>query len=317
MIEADRITLGIFFARTKGQESFTDDSLLYQRILRFSLLGTDHQSFTRWTMCKWLRDNHESFKKRSVESLQPLVARKMEYLMELQLIQAIGTQSISKGTGKTPVYTFHTTSYFLGWLIDSLIPDLVRKNRAINKIYNILWLVLEMDAPSSMNRFLKLLIRKIKQNELFTYVVNYMIELLESGTYMRDISDLINQTLMFGHIDPAFIDKYNALWKETLNDLEPEVKQLVMFRIKLLYEQRMGGRVHDLAQFEKIRFSARERFDKIVLECVCLSCLSIRYEMIDLIEYTIRLRYHIKGLPALEKDCPSCNNTGSLQIIDL
>ena len=58
-------------------------------------------------------------------------------------------------------------------------------------------------------------------------------------------------------------------------------------------------------------------FDKLVLECVCLSCQRISYELIDLIEYTIRLKYHIEGLPALEKDSPSCNKTRSLQIIDL
>lgn len=48
-----------------------------------------------------------------------------------------------------------------------------------------------------------------------------------------------------------------------------------------------------------------------------ISCLGIGYEMIDLIEYMTGLRYHIEGLPALEKDCSSCNKIGSLQIIDL
>ena len=59
---------------------------------------------------------------------------------------------------------------------------------------------------------------------------------------------------MFRHVDQALIDKYNALWEETLNELEPKVKQLVMFRIKLLYEQRMKERAHDFAQFEVARF---------------------------------------------------------------
>ena len=83
---------------------------------------------------------------------------------------------------------------------------------------------------------------KIKENNLFTYLVDYMIELLESGTSIKDISDLINHTLMFRHTDLDLINKYNELWEETLNELSTKVRQLVMFRLKLLYEQRMKER---------------------------------------------------------------------------
>jgi hypothetical protein len=202
-------------------------------------------------------------------------------------------------------------------LIDSLDTDPDRKDKAINKVINILYLMLETDSPSSMNIFLKSLIKKIKENDLFIFLIDYMIELLESSSPVKDFSDLINHTFMFRHTDLSLINKYNELWRGTLDELDPKKKQLVMFKIKLLYEQRMKERAHDPVEFEKIRFSARERFDKIVLECICLSCHCIRYEMIDLAEYMVRLRYHIEGLPALEKDCPSCNKKDSLQIIDL
>ena len=99
MTEDNKITLGIIFARTKNRERFTDDSLLYQKILSFSLLGTAHQSFARWKICKWLKDNHRPFEKRSVDSLSQLAGRKIEKLIELQLIHEIGTQPISTGTG--------------------------------------------------------------------------------------------------------------------------------------------------------------------------------------------------------------------------
>lgn len=316
MTEGNIVQLGIIFAKTKNREKFTDKSLLYQKILSFSLSGTDHQSFTNWELCKWLKENHR-FEKRSVDSLQRLIERKIRKLIELQLVREIGSRPISTGTGQTPVYAFDPTSYFLGWLIESSSSDPAIKSGAINKIFNILWLILETDALSSMNIFLKSLVRKIKENDLFSHLVNHMIELLESGTSIKDISDLINQTLMLRHTDLNIVNKYNELWEETLNELSTKVRQLVMFRLKLLYEQRMKERAHDFAQFEVARFDAKEKFDKLILECVCLSCLRIRYEMIDLLEYTIRLRYHIEGLPALEKDCPSCNNIGSLQIIDL
>jgi hypothetical protein len=144
-----------------------------------------------------------------------------------------------------------------------------------------------------------------------------MIELLESGISIKDISDLINQTFMFRHTDLNLVNKYNELWEVTFNEQDLEKRQIVMFRIKLLYEQRMKERAHDLAQFEAARFAAREKFDKIVLECGCLSCLCIGYEMIDLSEYMKKLRYYVKGHSALAMDCPSCYVKNSLQIVDL
>ena len=85
--------------RPKIGKNLPMSHLLYQKILSFSLLGTDHQSFTNWKICKWLKENHRPFEKRSVDSLQQLVERKIEKLIELQLIREIGTQPISTGTG--------------------------------------------------------------------------------------------------------------------------------------------------------------------------------------------------------------------------
>ena len=63
-----------------------------------------------------------------------------------------------------------------------------------------------------MNVFLKSLIMKIKENNLLSYLVDYMIELLEPDSAIKDISDLVNHIFMFRHVDQALIDKYNALW---------------------------------------------------------------------------------------------------------
>ena len=320
MTEDNKITLGKIFAKTKNRERFTEDSLIYQKILKFSILGIDHQSFTRWKMCKWLRDNHPSFEKRPVVNLQELVERKIENVIKLQLIHEIGTQAVSKGTGQTPVYAFDSTSYFLAWLIESLSIDQTRRTEAANKIFNIMFLMLELiepNAATSTNMFLKTLVRKFKDNGLFEYLVTRMIELLESDNTVEDVSGLIIQSLIFRGERPEVINNFNQIWKETMDELEPRSKEIFLFRLKLYYENRMRLNAHDVAQFEKARFDARERYDKLILECGCLSCLCITYEMIDLIEYTTKLRYHIEGYSALEKDCPSCKNKSSLQIIDL
>jgi hypothetical protein len=231
------LQLDIIFNKSNGE--YTDDALLYQKILSFSLSGADHQSFTNYKLCKWLKEHHQRFEKRSVDSLQKLVERKIGKLIVLQLVHEIGTQPISTGTGQTPVYAFDWKSYVLGWLIESLRPELAIRVRAINKVFNILWLILESDTPSSMNIFFRSLIQKMKERGLFSQLVKQMIEVLVSSNSIKDISDLVDQTLMFRHVDLNFVNKYDELWQETLNELEPKTRRLVMFRLKLLYEQRM------------------------------------------------------------------------------
>jgi hypothetical protein len=316
MAEENRIQLGIIFDKDKGTGKYSDDALLYQKILKFSLLGTNYRTFSRWAICKWLKNNHLPFEKRSVVSLQNLVERKIKILLELKLIHEIGSQKISTGTGETTLYTFDVPSYLLGRLIESSCGNANKRNRAIEKVFNTLFFMLT-DPPVSMNIFLKSLIRKFRENGPFEYLAMHMIELLESDHFIPDISELINQTLIFRSASPVVVNKYNRLWEGTLNELDPHLKELVMFRIKLLYENRMKLSAHDVAQFEQARFDARERFDKLVLECGCLSCLCIRYEMIDLIEYIAKLRHHFEGYSALKMDCPSCNKKDSVQIIDL
>jgi hypothetical protein len=321
MIEYTEICLGKIFSQTKDREKFTDDALLYQEILSFSLWGIDHLSFTfiGRDISKWLKKNHHSFEKRSVDSLKQLVDRKIKKLMELQLIHEIGTRPIRTGTGQTSVYAFDSMGYFLGWLIESFSSDPIRKIKAVDKIFNFLYLMLDTNVSSSMSIFLKALIKKMKVSGLFMHLVDYMIELLKSSNSIKDISDLINQTLLFRHVELNLVNKYNELWEKTLNELEPQMRQLVMFRLKLLYEQRVKERALHPTEFEKVRFSARDRFDKIVLECKChnLSCQCIGYESIDFMEYMIRLRHHIKGVPSLVRDCPLCNKKGSLHVTDL
>jgi hypothetical protein len=57
MTEYTEIFLGKIFSRIKNREKFTDDALLYQEILSFSLWGIDHRSFTfiGLDISKWLK----------------------------------------------------------------------------------------------------------------------------------------------------------------------------------------------------------------------------------------------------------------------
>ena len=68
MTEGNIVQLGIFF--DKDNRKYANDALLYQKILSLSLSGADHQSFTRWIMCTWLKENHPPFSNRSVDTIR-------------------------------------------------------------------------------------------------------------------------------------------------------------------------------------------------------------------------------------------------------
>jgi hypothetical protein len=62
------------------------------------------------------------------------------------------------------------------------------------------------------------------------------------------------------------------LWNETLDELKPEDKNVVLHHIKLEIERRMEDRVEDLASFEKTRFDIRTRYDLVAVQGNCKEC---------------------------------------------
>jgi hypothetical protein len=97
------------------------------------------------------------------------------------------------------------------------------------------------------------------------YEKNFLGEYVE---YFREVLD--NRIVMtFGEffqyiLLPRLKDKdkgarYLRLWSDTINELEPQVKELVLYNLKLDLERRMERQVEFYKNYEQVRFAIRDK----------------------------------------------------------
>jgi hypothetical protein len=100
------------------------------------------------------------------------------------------------------------------------------------------------------------------------------------------------------------------LWNETLDELEPEARDLVLYHIKLEIERRMGDLVEDLASFEKTRFKIRTRYDYVALEGNCKKCKNCFSLGLMLRDY-LKVANLFPSEP-VTGNCPNCKDYDSV-----
>ena len=115
MRTAELVSIGsVFSRREEGQ--YTNSASTYQRILKYCLVlkqnrqseNGDNQSFTWWEVTDWLtKDTSKSSDKSTkdrIENLQRTIKKKLQNLVDLELIRISGNRPVTRGTGTTPAY---------------------------------------------------------------------------------------------------------------------------------------------------------------------------------------------------------------------
>ena len=116
MRTAEIVSIGSVFSRREEDGQYTSSARTYQHILKYCLNlkcnrqseNGDNQSFTWWEVTDWLtKDPSNSSDKPTkdrVENLQRTIKKKLQNLVDLELIQISGNRPVTKGTGTTPEY---------------------------------------------------------------------------------------------------------------------------------------------------------------------------------------------------------------------
>jgi ribosomal protein L44E len=150
------------------------------------------------------------------------------------------------------------------------------------------------------------------------YEKNFLGEYVE---YFREVLD--NRIVMtFGEffqyiLLPRLKDKdkgarYLRLWSDTINELEPQVKELVLYNLKLDLERRMERQVEFYKNYEQVRFAIRDKPHMIAIEGRCKQCNHAITFPISLRMYNERMAYaHI--IPLVIK-CRNCQKKDSLRL---
>lgn len=90
------------------------------------------------------------------------------------------------------------------------------------------------------------------------------------------------------------------IWQETINELEPEVRKLYLYEVKLGLDATMGS-IASRSEYEKLRFAIREDVETIALEGSCAECKKRAVIQMKIVEY-----YESCTWLVLER-CPLCN----------
>ena len=88
------------------------------------------------------------------------------------------------------------------------------------------------------------------------------------------------------------------VWKETIDELDPQTRQLYMYEQKLAIDFKMGSRALS-RDYEVKRLKLRENVEVVALEGICIACHEHSAFYMKIIEYIISLANAGKSLPYL------------------
>lgn len=321
----DMLGFNIIFERKDSSIREKDDANLYQDIMKYCIFviknGNDG-SFDYWDdLGNWLLDNNKEYVNRykiaknregPLENIQKRVKRKLNNLEKLGLIQNIGTRKQTKGSGDVTVYKYTDFGRLLAWIIQSFDPAM--SEEANPKVYEIIETILKIDKDSpSLDIFFSDFIGKCKGKGVFGDIVYLFRKILSSDIPIKTIQDLFSYTMNLDFEDQKRMDYFNDLWAKTMQELDPAVKQLVLYHLKLGIEEKMEKQAKVSKGFEKMRYDVRGSPELIALEAVCSICQLYYPIGVNLMEYRDKI-LHAKGDPITLSTirCKKCNLDGSI-----
>lgn len=311
----------------KGEDSkYTRNALLYQHILKYAILVGEQPSNTDihekmdtqvslWDMIVWLKKTFPEFKSKysdkniskTVNIQRRRIKGKLDDLVNLELLQSEKKKQ-DKGDGTTDKYRFTIFGRLLGWIIDSIDFDNCSINRreTINKqIFNSLHQIFKAgDYSPTIDILASNFISKCMQLKLFGNIVNLLKNALNDEEFLiDDVSDLLHNltTCNFKEQNSKVI--FTSLWDETITELEPKIKLLVLYNLKLSLERDIQDHVKAYQSYEKMWFNFKGDHRVVALECSCTNCENYTPIVIGLMEYQERNFYSKIDLKNLTPLC--------------
>jgi hypothetical protein len=320
------LAINSIFQKEEDEDIYTDNALLDQDILSYSLviakdqtteqINKDNPKFTHRDIGKWLIKNNSEYialykgKDRTdsekIDNTQRRVKNRLKDLEVLGLVKQHGETKQQKGTGETPVYGFTRYGYVLAWIIESFDPK--SRDKANNEIYKWLEIIYKVNqySPSTIV-FCALFFKKCKEKGLFEYIVSLFRNVLVSNIYLRNRFELFNEVLVRIFNYPGSTDPFHVTLNETLDELDVSTRELFLYYQKLELERRTKLIAEHPKGYEDIRFQARVNPHILTVEGHCKFCqlyFSLGVDLLDYRERMIEDKNEVSG--CLTATCPKC-----------
>ncbi len=287
-------------------------------ILRFSLYLEEDVKFNEKELSDWLVSNCNVFefepgtpKKNKPYKVLSEIGPLLRPLVKMGLIYQIGSEPEKNGTGQFAAYRYSTPGRLLALIIDSI--DQEHRIQANHKIYEILQLHHSSNKSSKHQFFLQLLRIYHKQDRLddMTEIIRKVLERVDYIP-ITDLMDIYEIMTVIYFIDLEKAKVFVSNWKSALNNLDQSTRNLFLYDIKLVYEERMASHkdLGDLSLFEEYRFELRENQEETALQARCIKCDIIQNLSYKTSNFMIR---SLNNKP-LSIKCPRCGVDNSMVI---
>jgi len=226
-------------------------------------------------------------------------------------MQEAGTAPNEKGgTRQVHLYSYTYDGHLLARLIESFDPS--RRGKAYQNAYQILQSILNMEPRASHEIFYSVLYKKFNEVGLFgEFVIDRLRESLESYPKINTMKELQYSSLVIFRTNSAEKGKlYLDLWDEAFIEMTPEIRELLLFNMKIDIEQRMMTRAMAPRNYEKYRMENIQIRDRLSMEGYCKNC-NLGYPcQVYTREYLKRTNY-LPNAPILD-DCLKCTKRSLL-----
>jgi hypothetical protein len=314
------------FQRDDG-DNYKDKARMYQDILIFGSTIPEGKEFKLWDLAKYLLHNNEEFLDRyfrseskselrlkkltesnKIENIQRRVKRNVDDLVDMRLLAKAGEVKEERGTGFIPTYTYTRFGYFLSQVIQSLRSDI----NVEAKLYDLFQGLLKFQPEYTQSYiiFISNWIKKMYEQGHLGHYISIYKEAINSKSIknIQEFASILQRTvnIRFFH-ERANALIYMTIWKETIEELEPEVRKLYLNELKLNIDVIMNARAQTL-EYENLRCTLIGDVEVVALEGYCTECKQWPVLPMKIMQYYQRLAHAFTPLNGLVMECPKCNS---------
>jgi hypothetical protein len=289
-----------------------DKAHIYQDILIFGSTIPENKEFKLRELAGYLLYNNKKLKDHyqgsklnessRKDNIAGSVRRNVNQLVDMLIMIHAGEVKEEKGTGLVPIFRFTPFGYILSLILQFGRPGI----KAEDKLYELLQGLMVSLEPLSWVVFTMNWLKKVYEKGQFGHYISILRKVIDSGPILniRKFNLLLLDTvnLRFSY-NPTHSRLFMDIWQETVNELEPEVRKLYLYEVKLSLDVTMG-KIATTLQYEKLRLDLIGDVETIALEGQCNECKKAATDKVKIVEY-----YQSQGHVSLvSMKCPLCNS---------
>jgi hypothetical protein len=125
--------------------------------------------------------------------------------------------------------------------------------------------------------------------------------------------DLLSSIIVYDLLPHDLNDRkiFYDIWKETLQELAIETKQIILYNLKLYLESCFRKSSNIMRPYEKTHFDNRTDYENIVISANCEKCLSSNIKSYSIIDYKYEISYNSDENDNIRFDCIYCYSSKS------